>query len=65
MIGTIIKNARISANMKQAELADRIDISRHALYRLENGKVSRINSATLLKIESALSIPSGLLFCSK
>ena len=48
-IGEALKNLRESSNLKQAELAEKIDISRGSVGNYENG-TRTLNAESLLKI---------------
>lgn len=57
-IGEAIKQARLSKNLTQEELGEKIGVQRSQISRLEKGKSITINS--LLRIFTAMEIPLTL-----
>jgi transcriptional regulator with XRE-family HTH domain len=55
-LGKLIKNARLEANMTQAELADRARFSQTAISQIEQGKRD-VSAAEIIYLSSALNRP--------
>lgn len=55
-VGKNIKKHRLSAKVKQVDLAYACNFDKQTLYRIETGKVN-LTLKTLLKLSSALKIP--------
>lgn len=60
VIGRRIKNARLEQNLKQEQLADKLDVSVAFMSRVERG-TSRINLKRLTQIAEALNVSPGYL----
>ena len=60
VIGRRIRNARLKQNLKQEELADKIDVSVAFMSRIETGK-SKINLKRLTQIAEILDVSPGYL----
>ena len=60
VIGRRIRNARLKQNLKQEELADKIDVSVAFMSRVERGK-SHINLKRLTQIAEILNVSPGYL----
>lgn len=60
VIGRRIKNIRLKRNLKQEELADKIDVSVAFMSRVEAGK-SQINLKRLIQIAKVLNVSPGYL----
>lgn len=60
VIGRRIKNARIKQNLRQEELADKLDVSVAFMSRVERGR-SQINLKRLTQIAEVLNVSPGYL----
>ena len=60
VIGRRIKNERVKQNLKQEELADKLDISVAFMSRVERG-TSQINLKRLIQIAEILNVSPGYL----
>lgn len=60
-LGASIAKHRLQANLSQTEVANRCEIERGNLTRIEKGK-SNITAATLLKISEAINVPVSKFF---
>lgn len=60
VIGRRIKNARLEQNLKQEELADKLDVSVAFMSRVERG-TSQINLKRLTQIAELLNVSPGYL----
>lgn len=60
-LGHAIAKQRIKQRLTQTEVAERCDIERGNLTRIEKGK-SNVTAATLLKISEALDVPVAKFF---
>ncbi len=60
VIGRRIRDARIEQNLKQEELADKIDVSVAFMSRVERGR-SKINLKRLTQIAEVLNVSPGYL----
>ena len=56
-IGENIVLFRKKAGVKQLELAEKVEIDRITLYRMETGKTKVVNILTLKKISEKLGVP--------
>lgn len=63
MVGEKIKSERIRKGFTQQELATIVGISRPAMNRIENNKVSQMKASTAVKISRALEVSMDFLFC--
>lgn len=57
-----IKNARLSRNMTQEELAEKSGVSRATISGLENGSAKDTTIGTLKKLAAALGVTVGEIF---
>lgn len=57
-----IKNARLSRNMTQDELAEKSGVSRATISGLENGSAKDTTIGTLKKLAAALGVTVGEIF---
>lgn len=55
-IGALVKDARKSRNLTQAELASQSDLSRTTLNALENGQLSELGVGRLIRLLDALAL---------
>ena len=61
-IGSLIKQARLAKSLTQEELAEKVYVSRSAVAKWENGRVSEIKRSNLKKLSEALGLkPNQLL----
>jgi transcriptional regulator with XRE-family HTH domain len=60
-LGASIAKQRLKLKLTQTEVANRCDIERGNLTRIEKGK-SNVTAETLLKISEALDVPVSKLF---
>lgn len=60
VIGRRIRNTRLEKNLKQEELADKIDVSVAFMSRVERGK-SQVNLKRLTQIAEVLNVSPGYL----
>lgn len=60
-LGALITKQRLKLKLTQTEVANRCDIERGNLTRIEKGK-SNVTAATLLKISEALNVPVSKFF---
>lgn len=60
-LGSAIAKQRIKANLSQTEVANRCEIERGNLTRIEKGK-SNVTAGTLLKISQAMNVPVSSFF---
>lgn len=60
VIGRRIRNTRLQRNLKQEELADKIDVSVAFMSRVERGK-SQVNLKRLTQIAEVLNVSPGFL----
>ena len=60
--GDIIRDCRKKANLSQIELAEKISVSRSAIYAWENEKFPPSDAKNIAALESVLRMDSGTLY---
>jgi transcriptional regulator with XRE-family HTH domain len=60
--GDTIRNSRKKANLSQIELAEKISVSRSAIYAWEKEKFPPTDAKNIAALESALEIEPGKLY---
>ena len=62
-IGLRIALAREALKMTQEELADKAELSRVTINRIENGRTNGMSTRTLLRLANALQVDASYLLC--
>lgn len=63
MVGQRIKECRKAKHMTQAELAERANISRMTLVKIEKGTVPNMSAYTLRSLALVLGVSTDYLLC--
>ena len=63
-LGRVVRTAREQLDLTQAELAQRVGVSRAAIAEIEAGRIRQPRAAVFARLSSALGIPAAALLAS-
>ena len=63
-LGRVVRTAREQLDLTQAELAQRVGVSRAAIAEIEAGRIRQPRAAGFARLSSALGIPAAALLAS-